>query len=96
MDKREAGKQRTEQFVTELVRNLKLEGSVGAYLWWPSGPSKPGDPERPDDTTVPFRIYKGNNWRAIEFAASDVDASVDDPEVLRKYEGEIAQSLAEL
>ena len=45
---------------------------------------------------APLRMYKGNNWRSIGFAGSDIDGSVDDPEMLKKYESEAVQSLAEL
>jgi hypothetical protein len=41
-------------------------------------------------------MYKGNSWRLIGFAASDIDRSVNNPEVLKKYESEVVQSLAEL
>lgn len=88
MDRREEGKQRAVQFVTEVARGLKPEVSVSTLLWWP--------PDRPDDGKLPLRLYKGNSWRSIEFAESDIDASSDDPEVLKKYASEIAQVLAEL
>ncbi|MGA2614562.1 MAG: hypothetical protein ABSG38_14080 [Spirochaetia bacterium] len=93
MDTHEAGKQRAEQFVTEIVRSLKQDGLVDAFLWWPEVLPEPGGP---GDTTVPLRIYKGNSWRLIGFAGSDIDGSVDNPAVLKKYEDEVAQSLAEL
>jgi hypothetical protein len=96
MDTHEAGKQKTEQFVARVARSLKLEGCVDRFLWWPEVLPEPGGTGRPGDTTVPLRLYKGNSWRSIGFAGSDIDGSVDDPAVLGKYEGEVAQSLAEL
>jgi len=92
MDGHEAGKKCTERFVTEAVRKLGKEGSVDAFLWQPE---ERGGSSRPDDTTVQLRMYKENSWRQVGFAGSDIDGSVDNPEVLKKYEGEIAQALAE-
>ncbi len=88
MDKREAGRQKAEHLVAEVARGLKQAGPVGTLLWW--------TPDEPDDAKASLRIYRGNSWRAIEFAQSDVDQSADDPAVLKKYEGEIAQALTEL
>ncbi len=96
MDKHEAGKQKTEEFVTKVMQNIQQDGVVDALIWWPEILSEPGRADRPNDTTVPLRMYKGNSWRSIGFAASDIDRSVDDPEVLKKYESEVVQSLAEL
>ena len=69
---------------------------MDAFLWWPEILPEPGGVGWPNDTTVPLRMYKGNSWRSIAFAASDIDRSVDNPEVLKKYESEVVQSLAEL
>jgi hypothetical protein len=92
MDRHEAGKQKTEEFVTKVMQSVKQDAVVDALIWWPEIL-----PEgRPNDTTVPLRMYKGNSWRSIGFAASDIDRSVDDPEVLKKYESEVVQSLAEI
>jgi len=88
MDRREAGKQRTEQFVAAFVHGLKQDGAAPSLLWWPT--------DTPDDTTVLLRIYQGTSWRAIGFAASDVDGSVADPSVLKKYERELAEVMGEL
>jgi len=96
MDKHEAGKQKAKQFVTEIVRSMKRDGVVDAFLWWPESLPEPGGVSRANDTTVPLRMYKGNSWRSIGFTGSDIDGSVDDPEVLKKYESEVVQSLAEL
>ena len=93
MEKHEAGKQKAEQFVTKVMRTMKQDGVVDAFLWWPEILPEPGGS---NDTTVPLRMYKGSSWRSIGFAGSDIDGSVDDPEVLKKYESEVVQSLAEL
>lgn len=96
MDKHEAGKQKAVEFVTDVARSLKKEGSVDTLLWWPEVQPEPDSEGSPGDTTVPLRIYQGSSWRSIGFARSDIDGSVDDPRILTKYEGEIARSLSEL
>lgn len=96
MNRREAGKQRAEQFVTELARGLKREGSVGSLPWWSTGAPELNGVDKPGDMTVHLRICKGKSWRSIGFAGSDIDGCVDDSQVLKKYEGEIAEILAEL
>jgi hypothetical protein len=88
MDRREAGKQRTEKFVAAFVHGLNLAGDAPSLLWWPT--------DRLDDTTVLLRLYRGTSWRAIAFAGADVDGSVGDPGVLAKYEQELAEVMAEL
>lgn len=96
MDKHEAGKQNAEQFVTKIMQSMKQDGVVDAFLSWPEILHEPGGAGGPNDTTVPLRMYKGNSWRSIAFAGSDIDGSVDDPETLKKYESEVVQSLAEM
>ena len=95
MNKREAGKQRAEQFVTEVAQRVKPE-AVSSLLWWPADPPKSGVASGADDPMVRLRIYSGRSWRSIGFAGSDLDGSVEDPAALKKYESEIAESLAEL
>ena len=96
MDKREAGMRRAEEFVTKLAQNMK-QGSVAyEFRWWPEIPAGPAGAGGPNDTTMPLRVYKGNSWRSIGFAGSDIDASENDPDVFKKYESEVAQSLLEL
>jgi hypothetical protein len=96
MDKHEAGKRNAEQFVTKITQSTKQDGVVDAFLWWLEIPHEPYGAGGPNDTTVPLRMYKGNSWRSIAFAGSDIDGSMDDPEMLKKYESEIVQSLAEI
>jgi hypothetical protein len=96
MDKREAGKQKAEEFVARLAQSLNLDAAAYRLLWWPEIPGEPAGAGRPNDTTMPLRVYKGNSWRSIGLAGSDVDGSVDDPELLKKYESEVAQCLTEL
>jgi len=59
MDKHEAGKQKAEQFITKVVRSMKQDGAVDAFLWWPEILPELGGAGRPNDTTVPLRMYKG-------------------------------------
>lgn len=97
MDRREAGMQRAEDLVTKVARSMKLDGMAYEFLWWPeilAGPAAGAG--RPNDTTMPLRVCKGNSWRSIGFAGSDIDGSVDNPELLNRYESEVVQCLGEL
>ena len=96
MDKREAGMHRAEELVTKVARSMNLEGVAYVFLWWPEILAEPSGAGRPNDTTMPLRVYKGNSWRSIGFAGSDIDGSVDNPESLNKYESEVVQCLSEL
>jgi hypothetical protein len=42
-----------------------------------------------------MRIYRGNHWRSIEFDQSDIRNCVGSPDVLKKYEPELAEILTE-
>jgi hypothetical protein len=96
MDRREAGKQKAEQFVRDLVKGLAQDGLVSALLWWSGGPAAPGGAGSPGEAAVVLRMYRGNSWRAIEFAASDIDGSIEKPELLQKYASDVTQNLTEL
>ena len=96
MDGHEAGKQIAEQFVRGVVKSLTPDGHVDAFLWWLASPPTPGGAAGMGAAPLALRMYRGNSWRSVEFAASDIDGSVEKPDVLKKYEGEIAQSLLEL
>ena len=96
MDKREAGKNNVGELVAKLARSMKLDAAVYRLLWWPKILPEPGGADKVNDTTMPLRVYKGNHWSWLEFAGSDVDGSVDDPELLNKYESEVARCLTEL
>jgi hypothetical protein len=96
MDGHEAGRQNAEQFVMNVAKGLKQEGQVSALLWWTETGQEPGGAARAGDAPLALRIYKGNSWRAVEFAVSDIDGSMEKPELLTKYEAEITQSLMEL
>ena len=65
MDEHEEGKQKAVQFVTDVMRSIKKEGSVDAFLWWPEALPEAGKEGQPGDTTLPLRIYKGHSWRSI-------------------------------
>lgn len=94
MDKREAGMRRAEEFVTNVARGLN-QGTV-EFLWWPEIPAEPSGAGGPKGAALPLRLYKGNSWRSIAFAGSDIDGSGDDPDVFKRYESEVAQNLREL
>jgi hypothetical protein len=96
MNKREAGMHRAEELVTKVARSMKLEGVAYEFLCWPEIPAEPVGAGRPNEATLPLRVYKGNSWRSIGFAGSDIDGSVDNPELLNKYESEVVQCLSEL
>jgi hypothetical protein len=103
MDVHDAGKKKVEQFAWDIVKSLKLDGQVDAFLWWLASPPEPagaieatGAADGTGDPPVVMRMYKGNSWRSVEFAASDIDGSTEKPELLKKYEGEITESLLEL
>jgi hypothetical protein len=91
--KREAGKRATEQFVADVWRAQKPLDVVGSLLWWPSTPAPSGSP---DEEILPLRIYKGTSWGLIEFSSTDVDGSVDAPDMLKKYTGEVELIIAGL
>jgi hypothetical protein len=100
MDGHEAGKKKAEQFAREILKNLKLDGRVEAFLWWVASPAGAAgvsvEADVPGDPPVVMRMYRGNSWRSVEFAASDLDGSTEKPELLKKYEGEISEGLLEL
>jgi hypothetical protein len=96
MDKREAGKKSVEEFVTKVARGMKQETTPYEFLWWPEIPAEAAGEGMPNDMTIPLRVYKGNSWRSIDFAGSDIDGSADNPDLLNKYENEVAQCLGEL
>jgi hypothetical protein len=96
MDKREAGKQKAEEFVTKVANGMTPNAAVDTFLWWPEILPQPGGTGETNETTMPLRVFKGSSWKSISFAGSDLDASVDRPEVLLKYESEVAQCLVEL
>ena len=91
----EAGKKRVEQYILEVARGVNQENALGTVLWWPADSSKPNGGGAPGVELL--RIYnKGSSWRSMEVARADIDGCVDAPEVLKKYEGEIAQILADI
>jgi hypothetical protein len=94
MDKREGGMRRAEELVTNAARSMKMEGVE--FLWWPEIPAEPPGAGQPQEAILPLRVYKGNSWRSIEFAGPDIDGCVEDPDLLKKYESEVAQDLLEL
>ena len=96
MDKSEAGKRNVEEYVTKVARGVKPETALYELVWWPEIRAEAGAGGIPNDTTIPLRVYRGNSWRSIEFAGSDIDGSVGNPELLNKYQGEVAQCLMEL
>lgn len=79
-----------------MTRGMKQERTPYELLWWPEFPSRAAGAGIAGDTTTPLRVYKGSSWRAIEFAGSDIDSSVDNPELLTRYESDVAQCLREL
>jgi hypothetical protein len=99
MNETELGKQRSEQFITEVAKKLDLDSDQFVVLWWsPELPELQGTNEKTgkEEATMPLRIYKGNSWRLKNFSKSDIDNCVKSPEVLAKYEDEITQILTDL
>ena len=88
MDELEEGKSRAEEFIRELAKASNHEDAVGSLLWWGEGSSA--------NAVMALRIYKGNRWGLVELARSDVESCVRAPEVLKKYEGDIARILADM
>jgi hypothetical protein len=93
----EAGKAKVEQHIMELARGMKRDSSLGTILWWSAGsPDSDGAVASPD-ATVPLRIYdKGSGWRSLRLLQSDINACVDSPDVLGKYDSEITEILSDL
>ena len=95
MDTREAGKQKAEELVANVMSRMN-GGAVDSFLWWPEIPAETSGAGTPGDTTIPLRVFRGTSWKSIAFAGSDIDASAERPDVLQKYESEIVQCLTEL
>ena len=96
MEALEAGKRRTEQFILDVAKAMKPEISVDSLLWWGAGSPDSAGAGETKGATVPLRIFKGKCWRSIVFGRSDVEGCVQAADLLKKYEGEIAQVLADL
>ena len=75
---------------------MKPACTVSSFVWWENTRAEPIDESFHGDPNVSLRIYRGNNWRLMEFLRSDMDDCGGSPEVLKKYEGEISQILTEL
>jgi len=96
MDAIEEGKERVEQLITRIAQGMKPASAVSSFVWWSNGSPEQNAEGAHDDAQLPLRIYRGNSWRSMEFRRSDVEGCAASPEMLTKYEGEIAQILAEL
>lgn len=96
MDTRETGMRNVEELVMKTARGLDQETAAYELLWWPEIPGQAGGAGLPSDTRVPLRLYKGNSWKSIEFAGSDIDGSVTDSTLLARYEDEVARCLREM
>jgi hypothetical protein len=90
----EDGKDRVERFILQLASDMKRESAAKSFVWW--------TPATVESTAtggaiamIPMRIYQGNHWRSIDFDQADIRSCVGAPEVLKKYEPELAEILAE-
>ncbi|MGA2639576.1 MAG: hypothetical protein ABSG21_01585 [Spirochaetia bacterium] len=96
MSRTDTGKEKVEQLIMSLARGMTPPSRVSSLVWWSTAtPEAVGDGPH-NLPNVPLRIYSGNSWRSMEFLRSDIDDCGAAPEVLKKYEGEISQILAEL
>jgi hypothetical protein len=90
----EEGKERIERFIAQLASDMKRESAAGSFVWWtPATVESNGAGGAV--AMIPMRIYRGSHWRAIEFDQADVRSCVASPEVLNKYQPELAEILSE-
>jgi hypothetical protein len=96
MSKIDTGKGKVEQLIYGMAQALLPACSITSLVWWSiAQPDSTLDsPHGPPN--VPLRIYRGNNWRLMEFLRSDIEDCGGAPEVLKKYEAEISEILMEL
>lgn len=88
------GKERIERFIAQLASDMKRESAAGSFVWWTPATVE-SSAAGGVAAMVPMRIYRGNHWRSIEFDQSDIRNCVGSPDVLKKYETELAEILAE-
>ena len=96
MSRIDTGKERVEQLIMGLAEGIKPASPVSSLVWWSNVRPETIGASPHDLPNVALRIYRGNSWRSIEFLRSDIDDCGAAPDVLKKYEGEISQILAEL
>ncbi|MGA2379833.1 MAG: hypothetical protein ABSG85_11060 [Spirochaetia bacterium] len=96
MSRIDTGKERVEQLIMGLAEEIRPASPVSSLVWWSNGRPETIGASPHDLPNVALRIYRGNSWRSMEFLRSDIDDCGAAPDVLKKYEGEISQILAEL
>jgi len=96
MGRTDTGKEKVEQLIMGIAQGMAPATAVSSLVWWLPAGLEPAAEKASTLPNVQLRIYRGNSWRAMEFLRSDIDDCGAAPEVLKKYEGEISQILAEL
>jgi hypothetical protein len=96
MGRTDRGKEKVEELILDIAQRTRPANFVSSFVWWAIK-----DPDTRAESTqivpnVHLRIYRGTHWRLMEFLRSDIDDCDAAPEVLKKYEEEITQLLAEL
>ena len=93
-----AAREQVEKLILQLANAQNPAQGAYSFVWWEREMPEPDPGAGPAGTgtggpPVPLRIYCGNRWRQIVFAAPDLDACVRSPEVLKKYEEDIVEIL---